>query len=250
MPPQELYIRNADDTEARGPFNLEQLSSLAENGKVTTETVYYDTTKEAWVPVGQDAELMGFLFPEKKKLKVRPKEQIATLNTTSESTPPIEVNDMLAAAEGRSADTKDKADPAEARGRAAKIGMQCATLCLLISAGALIAPSIDTLVAGNYPKLLSQPFALLGAVDLFLCLLLVLQVVSIYPFIRFRAALGAGFLGLFFYTQGETTTALAAITGSIGLYFSTVFTNLLAVLLAVVLGVGGMGYFAYAVLNS
>ena len=45
MVPQEIYIRNASDTEARGPFNLEQLTSLAENEQVTRETVFYNNEK-------------------------------------------------------------------------------------------------------------------------------------------------------------------------------------------------------------
>lgn len=247
---QEFYIRNADDAEARGPFNMEQLSSLAENGQVTGSTLYYEAEKEEWVAVGSDEELMKALFPEKRKLKVRPKEKIATLNTASESAPPIDVTDMLAAAEGRSADTKDKADPGEAMARNARLGMLACTFTLLISGLALLAPSIDTLVAGDYQRLLRQPFAVLGALDLLLFLMMLLQAVAIYPFIRFRAMLGLGFLGIFFWVQGEATTALAAAAGSIGIYFSTVFTNLIGVLVAVILGLGGMGFFAYTVLMS
>lgn len=250
MAPQEFYIRNESDTEARGPFNFEQLSSLAENGQVDKDTVYYDAEAEKWVKVGSDSELMAQLFPEKKKLKVRPKEEIQSLNTSSESAPPIEVGDMLAAAEGRSADTKDKADPREALARAARLGMWANTATLLISGLALLAPSIDTLVSGDYEKLLTQPFAILGAVDLLLFLMMLLQAVAIYPFIRFRAALGAGFLGLFFYAQGEPQTALYAVLGCVGIYFSTIFTNLFAVMLTAALGIGGMGAFAWAVLNS
>lgn len=250
MAPQEYYIRNESDSEARGPFNLEQLTSLAENGQVTAETVYYDAAKEQWVSVGSDAELMKQLYPEKKKLQVRAKGEIKSLNTTSESVPPIEVADMLAAAEGRSADTKGKADPAEALARNAQISMYACTLILLISGLALLAPSIDVIVAGNYPKLLQQPFAILGAVDLFLFIVMLLQAVAIYPFIRFRAALGAGFLGLFFFTQGDTHTALYSVVGSVGIYFSTVFTNLFAVIVTAVIGIGGMGMFAWTVLNS
>lgn len=250
MAMQEYYIRNVTDTDARGPYNFEQLSSLAENGQVTAETHFYDADKEQWVTIGTNAELMAKLFPEKQRLKVRPKEKIATLNASSENAAPIEVTDMLAAAEGRSADTKDKASPAEAIARAARIGMYACTVTLLISAAALLAPSIDVIVSGNYPKLLTQPFALLGALDLVLFLLLALQMVSLYPLVRFRAALGVGFLGLVFWIQGEPGTALAAIAGSVGLYLSTLFTNLAGVLVAVGLGLVGMGLFAFSVLTS
>jgi hypothetical protein len=250
MVTQEFYIRNVTDTDARGPFNLEQLSSLAENGQVTNETMYYEAGTEQWVTVGSNMELMAQLFPQKKQLKVKPKERISALNVSSENAAPIEVTDMLAAAEGRTVDTKDKADPAEALARAAKLGMYACTLTLLISAAALLAPSIDVISAGDYKKLIGQPFVILGAIDLVLFLLLVLQTVSVYPFVRFRAALGAGFLGLVYWNQGDATTALAAIAGSLGLYLSTIFTNLAGLLVAVGLGLAGMGYFAYAILNS
>ena len=250
MVPEEIYIRNASDTEARGPFNLEQLTSLAENEQVNRETVFYDTEKEEWVEIGDSPEMVAAVYPEKKKLQLGAEREIKTLNLGDESAPPIDVTDMLAAAEGRSEDTKDKADPAEALARAARIGMYCATLTLFISGAALLAPSVDLIVGGDYMGLLRQPFAILGAIDLLLFLMLMLQAVAIYPFVRFRAALGAGFLGLLFYAQGDTNTALAAIAGSIGIYFSTVFTNLFGIALAATMGIGGMGFFAYTVLNT
>ncbi len=250
MATQEFYIRNLTDTDARGPYNLEQLSSLVDNGQVTGESLYYEMTTEQWVPVGSNQELMAQLFPEKRRLKVRPKEKIAALNTSADQAAPIDVTDMLAAAEGRTADTKDKVDPAESRARAAKLGMYACTLTLLISAAALLAPSIDVISSGEYQRLLSQPFAILGAIDLVLFLLLLLQTVSLYPFVRFRAALGAGFLGLVYWLQGEPNVAIAAVAGSLGLYLSTIFTSIFNVLLAVALALVGMGYFAYAVLTS
>jgi hypothetical protein len=250
MLPQEFYIRNETDTEARGPFNLEQLTSLAENNKVTHDTVFYDTVKELWVAIADDPEVLAAVYPEKKRLKLGAEKEITSLNLSGESAPPIDVIDMLAAAEGRSADTKDKADPTEDLARAANIGMYCCTATLFISGAALLAPSIDLIVEGNYMGLLEQPYAILGAIDLLLFLVLMLQATAIYPFIRFRAALGAGFLGLIYYTQGDATTALAAVAGSLGIYLSTVFTNLIGVAFTAVLGIGGMGYFAYSVLAS
>lgn len=249
MATEEFYIRNETDEEARGPFNFEQLSSLAENGQVTRETLYYDAEKESWVPVGEDEPLIARLWPEKRKLTVKAKANIASLNKASEDAAPIEVTDMLAAAEGRSADTKDKADPAEAMARNAKIGLHACTVTLFVSAAALLAPSIDVLVAGDYLSLLKQPFPLLGAIDFVLGLLMALGTVSMYPFVRFRAALGAGFLGLVFWSQNDPMILVGVIAGSVGLYFSTVFTNLLGALTSVVLGVAGMGWFAYAIIT-
>jgi hypothetical protein len=246
---EEFYIRNESDTEARGPFNFEQLSSLAENGQVTAETLYYDVGQEQWVALGGDAALLAKLFPEKRSLRMKPKAQIASLNQASENAAPIEVHDILAAAEGRSADTREKVDPAEAATRNARLGLIGANLALLLSAAALLAPAVDLIAEAKYIGLLKHPFTILGLVDFVLCLLLALQVVSLYPFVRFRAALGAGLLGLVHYAQGDPLLALTAVAGSVGLYFCTVSTNLAGVFLSVVLALGGMGWFAYAVIT-
>ena len=71
MATQEFYIRNETDTEARGPFTIEQLSSLIDSGQVTPGTLYYDATTEQWTGIDQDAALKEVLFPEKKRLTMR-----------------------------------------------------------------------------------------------------------------------------------------------------------------------------------
>ena len=39
MAMQEIYIRNATEIEARGPFSAQQIADLAEAGQVTAETL-------------------------------------------------------------------------------------------------------------------------------------------------------------------------------------------------------------------
>ncbi len=39
---QEFYIRSENDTDARGPFTQDQLSSLVEAQQVDGSTLYYD----------------------------------------------------------------------------------------------------------------------------------------------------------------------------------------------------------------
>src|SRR5471030_3169856 len=134
MAPKEFYIRSPSETEARGPFNLEQVISLAEAGQVTAETLYYDAATEQWVAVGANAEVKLAVFPEKKKLGIKRDAKVATLNKESDSDAPISVNDMLAAAEGRTDDTKGKADPAIAMARCAKAGMWSAIVALILAA--------------------------------------------------------------------------------------------------------------------
>src|SRR3954469_9996968 len=189
MATQELYIRNATETEARGPFNVQQVADLAEAGQVTAETLIYDPATEQWVALSGNAELMSVVFPEKKKLSLKAKE-IKTLNKPDEAAKEISVHDMLAAAEGRTADTAGKADPEIAMMRAAKIGMIGGLVTLVAAAAAEILPATDVLTAMAPGKLLAHPLVVLGALDIFLAVLLGLGMSTIYPFVRFRAALG------------------------------------------------------------
>ena len=238
---QEYYIRQAHESDARGPFTLEQLSSLAENGQVTPDTYYYDAAAEAWALVGADTALMGTLFPEKKSLKIKPKSaaQVTTLNTAKDSDRAITVTDMLLASEGRTADTRDKADPAEAQARAANIGLYSALAILILITAAFLLPSIDLLFALDFTGLLTAGLPLIGILNLALVVCLGLGAVASYPTVRFAAMLGFGFTGAIFFFNGQPLQlALSAATG-IGLYFCTICLSLPGVLLAATLGLGG-----------
>ncbi len=249
MATQELYIRNATDTEARGPFSGQQIADLAEAGQVTGETLTYDATTEQWVAISANPELMAVVFPEKKKLGLKAKE-IKTLNTSDADAKPITVTDMLDAAAGRTADTKDKSDPEVDMMRAAKVGMIGAIVALVAAAAAEILPSTDALISMDPAKLLAAPLVLVGLADLGLAVLLGLGMTTLYPLVRFRAALGFGLMGFMFFVQGMPTALIAVAAGSAGLYLSTVFVTLVPVLLAVVAGVGGMGMLAWQLLGN
>lgn len=246
---QELYIRNATETEARGPFNVQQVADLAEAGQVTPETLVYDANAEQWVAFKDQPELLAAIFPEKKKLSLKAKE-IKTLNKTDEAAKPITVNDMLDAAEGRTDDTKGKSDPALDMARAARIGMIGAIATLVLAAAGEILPGTEALMSMEGAKLLQKPLVLLGALDLGLAVLLGLGMVTIYPFIRFRAALGLGLMGFMFYAQGASLSLALVSAGCVGLYLCTVFVSLVPVILAAAAGVGGMGYLAYLTLTN
>ena len=53
----EYYVRGVNDAEARGPFSLEQLVSLAEAGQVNPETYYYYATSEQWLLLSNNPQL-------------------------------------------------------------------------------------------------------------------------------------------------------------------------------------------------
>jgi hypothetical protein len=245
MATQEFYVRGATETEARGPFQHEQLVSLAENGQIDAATLYYDTATEQWLAFSSNLELMAQIFPEKKKLKMGKKE-IKSLNETSESAPPISVDEMLAAAEGKTADTKGKQALAIDAGRAAKIGTWAALLALLASAAGFLLPSFDRLLAQDFLGLLqNQPLAYLGLVDLAFAGLLGLQVITIYPLIRFRAMAGLGMVGFLLWSQGQIASSLPLIVGSVGLYFCTICISYLGVGLSALGAVGGLAGYAW-----
>ncbi len=248
MATQEYYIREASENEARGPFNLEQLISLAETGQVTVETLWYDAALEDWTAIGATEELKVSLFPEKRKLRMRVKE-IAAPARRSDLLAPITVQEMLAGAEGRTAETSDKIDPAIMQAHAARLGMWAAVVCLVLAAAGELLPSADAIEAMDIDKILDQPLVLLGAVDLFIATMLGLGVVAFYPFVRFRAAVGLGLLGFVYYTQGANMPLIAAAGGSLGLYLSTVCVNMFPVIVVSLLGIAGMAGTSYFLMS-
>jgi len=179
MATQEFYIRNAGATEARGPFTQEQLSSLAEAGQVGLDTLYYESTSEKWVPVGANADLKNALFPEKRKLSVKAKTNVATLNVEKEDQTPITINDMLAAAEGKTDDTKHariRPSPSAGPPKSASMLAPPSFVSRLPSESCLPSTNCSAL---DTNKILGQPLIFLGAFDLVLKLLLLLQMVTL-----------------------------------------------------------------------
>lgn len=250
MVTQEFYIRNASDTEARGPFTHEHLISLAENGQITKDTLYYEASKEQWMPISDNPELVAVAFPEKKSLKLKARSAAKAVNVADNRASPISVDDMLAAAEGRTDDTADKLDPALARARAAAIGLYSSIVLLLILAAAFALPSIDVLVRPTFSALLQHPLAILGCLNAVLAILLALQVTQAYPAVRFSAALGIGLAGFLLWTQGQTVPLIALSLGSAGLYLCTLFINFVGVGLAAGIGLVGLGGYAFFALTT
>ena len=158
MATQEYYIREASENEARGPFNMEQLVSLAETGQVTPETLWYDPALEDWAQIASSDDLKAAIFPETRKLRMKVKEAVPTTKQ-SDSMAPITVEDMLAGAEGRTSETKDKIDPRIMQAHAARIGMWSAVVCMVLAAAGEILP-VATGTAANALALsvLARPF--------------------------------------------------------------------------------------------
>ena len=244
MANQEIYVRGTNDTEARGPFTMEQLVSLVEAGQVTAETYFYDATTEQWILLSNSAEMKAALWPEKKKMGFKQKEFTVVNEERSDSSAPITVQQFLAAAEGKTEETKGKKDKNLIMMSAAIWGTRSASLICVLSAVAMILPGIDALVSMDLAKIMDKPFLVLGLIDATIGLLLFLGVITIYPFVRFRAAFGLGFLGFLFMTEGQVTPVIAVAAGSTGLYFCTIFLSYIPLAVAALVGLGGMAMLA------
>ncbi len=245
MATQEFYIRNASETEAHGPFTQEQLISLAEAGKVDPQTLYYEAGTEQWISIGANPELKAQIFPDKRRLTIKPKDRIDAVNSPADQAPPLSVNDMLAAAEGRTSETRDKRDKTISYERAALIGRYACTGMLFLSMVGLLVPAIEPIVAFDWPTLITQPAVYFGAFDLILMLALALGAINMYPVVRFRCALGIGFLGIIFWCQGDIVPVIMLSAGAVGLYLSTIFVTYIALALVSSIGLAGMLAFAY-----
>ena len=228
----EYYIRGINDTEARGPFSRDQLASLAEsndpNKGVTPDTYYYDTATEQWLTIGSNADLKALIWPEKKKMGFKQKEFKVINEEKPDSAPAITVQEFLAAAEGKTDDTKGKKDKSLMMMNASQWGTRSAAVISLLSAFALILPGIDALTAMDFAKLMDKPFVFLGVADAFIGILLLLGVITLYPLVRFRAVFGLGFLGFLFMTQGQLTPMIAVAAGAVGVAWFEIYKIVVA----------------------
>jgi GYF domain 2 len=247
---QEYYIRQEGDEDSRGPFTLDQLASLVEAGQVNRQTYYYDSISEKWLEIQSSAELVATLFPTKKKLSFKPKESTQNINTPkSENEKPITVEEMLAAAEGETAETRGKRDLTPRRAMAARWGMRAMALMFIISACGMLVLHMDAVLSLDVVAIVSSPFILIGIADLILGLLLFLEITALYSLVRFRAALGLGFLGFLFWADGNLLPIAALAAGSIGAFLTTLTVNLWSVCFFSILGLAGMVGVAYFLVN-
>ncbi len=244
MSTQEYYVRGINDTEARGPFTVEQLITLGETGRIDPETLFYSADTEKWATIASSETLKESIFPTRRKLGVRPKDNVQTLNPSREEHKPITVEQMLAAAEGRTEETKDKRSGIVAQQVSGRIGMFAGFAIFLISATALLLPHLDVVLSYDVAAIVKQPLIILGLIDLACAVLLALGMSATYPFIRFRAAFGIGYLGLLFWVQDKPQLAVCVVAGSVGMYFCTVFLSYIPIILAALLGLAGIGGFA------
>ena len=282
---REYYIRREGDEDANGPYNIDQLSSLFEAGKLEKDAYVYDIDNETWITIEECEELMKILFPEKKKLTLRSdapepepdseesdeseekptetakgdKKSRNKSNSKKQTEKPvvkkkqsISVTQMLAQAEGRDSEKPGGKSPIEKRAQAAFIGLRFATLFILGSAASMICLELDLVLAADFLKMLKSPYLIFAMVDLILGFFLILQVTEVFPLVRFRAAIGLGTLSILFLTSGEPLLAASNAVLAISTYLCTATLSLprAAIPFGITGTLGLIGYIALVILPA
>lgn len=242
----EYYIRKPDSEEATGPYDIAQLQGLLENGKITPDYVYFDEAGGAWRAFHDNADLKEALFPEQKRLILKKKEKSVSLGSGDNEREEVSVDEMLANAEGQTAETKHLHESAKWEGRAAALCLPGMAAILLISAASALIPEFGFLAElyseREWVRLLSHPLLILAVVDLFLALCCFLGATDAFPIIRFRAAIGMGYFGYIYWAMGDMHSCIAVIIASLALFVVTLTLKFTLTLVCVVSGIVGMGY--------
>lgn len=252
---EEYYIRGPEEETASGPFSLDALITLAEAGKVTPEHYYFDPKMESWALIRSNEPLFKQIYPEKKQLtlKRRTEEEILIAAEGGDNdNPAVKVEEMLAAAEGHTKETKHVRTKKLWEERTAAISVPLIGTMLLVSALSVLYPSWSIIqgilneTEGAYLALFQKPVVLLGALDLLMGAFLLLNATEIFPMIRFRAMLGAGFFAVLYaasWLNGDPVAIWLCISSlgfGIGLFISTLTLNFNLMILSAIAGFGGL----------
>ena len=252
---EEYFIRSPDEETARGPYGIDELVTLAEAGRIDQEYYYFDPKMESWALLRSNEPLRAKVFPEKKKLVLRKKaaEEIASINTEEESEEAgaIKVDELLAAAEGHTDETAYVRNKRIWEERTAAIAVPTLAGMLIVSALSMIYPSWEIIAAiiaeteGAVAELFQRPFVFLGAADLIMGILLLLNATEIFPIIRLRAMLGGGFFSVLYlahHMNGDPQglwMALSSLLFAAGLFVCTLTLNFRIMIISAMIGLAG-----------
>ncbi len=261
MPQEEYYVRAPDSQDARGPYTLDKLLSLAEAGQIDHDALYYDDEKEAWTLISDNEPLHAQVFPPKKKLALRAKTEteLGALDHKDAARPQVTVAELLAAAEADTEETRHLKERQRWEARTASAVLPLLTLTMLLSALSFIYPSwkvLEPLFMGaegaGWSVLMEHPLPLVGAVDLVFALLLGLAVTGCYPLLRLRMMIGLGFFGFMGYAawaSGQDVGLVlmaSALLFSLGVFIATLTLRFAVMVCATSAGILGVAGYAVA----
>ena len=248
----DYYIRTPDREESRGPFDASQLLTLAEAGQITENTLHYDETKEEWIPIALNKELKADVFPEREKLSLKiseSKESVTTTEDDSQVTEGIDVNDMLAAAERDTPETRHLKKKEESFHKAAAVSTTSIGIMMLLSAVSLLSPHFNVintaLSEDRISTIFNYPFIVVGLFDFLMAAFVFLAVTEIYPLLRGRAMLTLGFGVYVGWSIGGPMVTIAAAAAGVGIFYATISQRFSTMIFASILGIGGSAALAY-----
>jgi len=251
---EEYFIRGPEEETAQGPYSMDALITLAEADKVSKDHLYFDPIMETWAIIRTNEALLGEIFPEKKQLSLRRKseDEIDSINIDDPDEKPVQVEDMLAAAEGHTSETKHVRSKKQWEGRAAGMAVPIIGSLLLISAASVLYPSLAIInnlineVEGSWTALFQNPVVILGGLDLLMGAFLFLNATEIFPLIRFRAMVAAGFFSVIYlagWINGDPQgvyMAISSLAFGFGLYVCTLTLSFTIMTLSAAAGFAGV----------
>lgn len=255
----DYYIRTPDNEASRGPFDVAKLQTLAEAGQVTENTLFYDESREEWIPIALNEDLKKQVFPPKERLslKVGNVDRERHTDDERENNPNqrgLDVEDMLAAAEGETKDTKHLKKRARSFNKAASVACSGLALIFVLCAFTLIFPHYsivsDLLREESYSQLLNYPFLIFGFFDLLLAIFLVLAMTETFPVLRGRAMINLGFMGYVGWVIQDPILIAAGTIGGLGIFAATIAKTYPSMLVSLACGIAGNGYLAYLALSG
>lgn len=266
-PHNDYYIRTPEATESRGPFDASKLHTLAESGQINENTLYFDEQTGEWIPIGANEELKARVFPQRDKLRLRLGKggknaapaaggEVGEDGTEAEVEEKrgVEIEEVLAAADGDTGDTRHLKKEQRSFERAAGVATVGLGLLFLLSGASLLVPHASILTRAfeneNYYALLNHPFLVLGAFDVLMAVFLLLAVTEVYPVVRARAMLAVGFALYVGWALADPVFGGAAIAGGAGVFLATVTRRFTTMLFALVLGLAGNGFLLYLALTG
>jgi len=247
----DYYIRTPEQDESRGPFDISKLLTLAEAGQINPNTLYYDEDKEEWIPLALNDALQAQVFPERERLALKINQE----KKVEEATPDgLNVESMLAAAEGNTEEKRKLTRQKKSFDRAANLSAAGLGLMMIFSALFMVLPLVPQIQSassdGNFATIFNYPTILIGVFDLIIGTLLILSVTEVFPLARGRAMLTLGF-GLYVgWALGDPLLMGVTAAAGVGIFLATISQSMGTMLLAFALGIGGNGYLAYLALNG
>lgn len=254
---EEYYIRGEGEETARGPYNIDQLVTLAEAGQIQRETLFYDQSMQTWLAIAANQALLDKVFPAKKKLILKKKEAAEAAADDAPQKPAIHIQELLAAAEGNTKETRYVRELAKWRERAASLSVPILGSLLGLSALSMIYPSwnvVDQLLNdpdASYFSLFKSPIVLLGLLDLIFAVLVFLNALEVFPLIRLRAMVGSGFFATLYFAAHFNGDPHGAWLGSsvaafgAGLFICTLTLNFRLMVAGGILGAAGIAGIAW-----